>query len=444
MLATSYWHVNDLLTIKSGYHLGYFWTKMRQSTKIFIIPTSVILALVAIQVVWIFQLVVTKERIFNEKATIAIGATVGALNNDTELCSNMEGICNGKVMQNCPLRLTQTDEQKIDSVLRYYLNYYQLKPDYSLIISKNGKTISKTKTLANSDNKYVKKLPVNGGRDKIEFQLSLPGKYSYITKEIGFLFIASIALIFLISFFYIKTIISYRKEKLLAQRTTDFLNTITHEFNTPLTNIGLASKMLRKSVNTINQDKTETYFKILLNETEKLKSQVANILNVAALEKGELILNEQTIDLHEILKERLNCFVVQLEALEFKVHLQLSATNSVIWGDPDLLSNTFNNLIENALKYSPNTCELTITSYNQADMIYIEFADKGIGIAPENHALIFTNYFRVNTGNIHNVKGFGIGLAYVKKVIELHQGKILVNSELGHGATFKIILSNLK
>ncbi len=416
---------------------------MKQKTNIFIIPTAALLSLLAIQVVWIFQLVATKERIFNEKANMAISGTVNALNRDTELCSNMGEMCMGKVMQNCPIRLTRTDEQKIDSVLKYYLKYYQLKPDYSLIISKNGKTISKADTRTATNNKYIKKLPVNCGKDEIEFQLSLPGKYSYITKEIGFLFIASVLLIILISIFYIKTIISYKKEKMLAQRTTDFLNTVTHEFNTPLTNIGLATKMLRKSILS-DQNKTETYFGILQSENEKLKSQVANILSIAALEKGDLVLNRQAVDLHEVLTERINCFTMQMEALNFKVHLQLFATNSIISGDRDLLSNTFNNLIENALKYSPEVRELTITTLNHADTISIEFKDKGIGIAPENHSLIFSNYFRVNTGDIHNVKGFGIGLAYVQKVIALHQGKILVSSELGEGATFTVILPAMK
>lgn len=375
---------------------------------------------------------------------MAISGTVNALNNDTELCSNMGGMCRGEVMQNCPLRLSRTDERKIDSVLKQFLDYYQLKTDYSLIISKNGKTISKTKISGNTNNKYIKKLPVNGGRDEIEFQLSLPGKYSYITKEIGLLFSASIALILLISIFYIKTIISYRKEKLLSQRTTDFLNTITHEFNTPLTNIGLASKMLRKSIDSSDEKKTGTYLEILHTENEKLKSQVANILNVNALEKGDLIFTLQVIDMHDLLTERINCFGVQLENLKFKVHLKLLAANSIVSGDRDLLINTVNNLIENALKYSPGTKELIITTGNHSDMINIEFEDKGIGIAPENHRLIFQNYFRVNTGNIHNVKGFGIGLAYVQKVIELHHGKIQVVSELGHGSTFIVALPHLK
>lgn len=417
---------------------------MKQNTKTFLLPTLALFALLVIQVVWIFQLVATKERIFNEKANMAISGTVNALNNDTELCSNMGGMCIGEVMQNCPLRLSRTDERKIDSVLRQYLVYYQLKTDYSLIISKNGKTISKTKISGNTNNKYIKKLSVNGGRDEIEFQLSLPGKYSYITKEIGLLFSASIALIVLISIFYIKTIISHRKEKLLSQRTTDFLNTVTHEFNTPLTNIGLASKMLRKSIDSSDQKKMETYLGILHNENEKLKSQVANILNINALEKENLLHNIQMVDIHDLLTERINCFGVQLENLNFKVHLKLLAVNNIISGDWDLLTNTVNNLIENALKYSPHTRELTITTSDHPGTINIEFADKGIGIAPENHRLIFMNYFRVNTGNIHNVKGFGIGLAYVQKVIELHHGKIHVVSELGHGATFIVVLPNLK
>lgn len=416
---------------------------MKQNTKIFIIPTAALLILLVIQVIWIFQLVATKERIFNEKANMAISGTVNALNYDRELCSNMREMCSGAVMENCSLRLSQTDEKKIDSVLRHYLNYYQLNPDYSLIISKNGKTISKANNRLKAGTNYVKKLPVNGGRDEIEFRLSLPGKYSYITKEIGLLFVASIALIILISIFYIKTIISYRKEKQLAQRTTDFLNTITHEFNTPLTNIGLASKMLRKKIGPSDQ-KTETYFEILHSENEKLKSQVASILNINALEQDDLPLNIQAVDIHEVLRERINCFCVQLENLKFKVHLDLSATNSIVSGDRDLLSNMVNNLIENALKYSPKKRELTIITSNHADTIRIEFADKGIGIAPENHPFVFMNYFRVNTGDVHNVKGFGIGLAYVQKVVELHQGKIHLTSELGQGATFTIVLSNLK
>jgi len=410
---------------------------MKNTKLIFIVSLVSLISLLVIQISWIYQTAKAKEELFNEKATMVLSRTVETLNSDVELCTNMKMCCSGD-KENCPMFLAVADKRKIDSVLNYYMNFYQFHIDYSFDVLQDGKSMTTSEQNAWSGNIYKKRLEEVANKNGIELNLLLPDQSTFIRKEIGGIFISSVFLILIVSFFFFKTSISLIREKRLSLRTTQFLNTITHEFKTPMTNISLAGKMLNKNAEKLSTEKISQYTSIILAENEKLKLQVEQILNMAALERGEVILSLSKVDVHKLIEERVKCLSVQFENKKDELIVDLTASEFIINGDPIHLSNVINNLIENALKYTPEHSKIEIRSTNKNGKLILEISDNGVGIPKEYHELIFKEYFRIPSGNIHDVKGFGLGLAYVKKVVDLHQGTITLDSKPGKGSTFRI------
>lgn len=412
---------------------------MKKTKLIFIVSLVSLISLLVIQINWIYQTAKAKEELFNEKATMVLSRTVETLNTDLELCSKMKMCCSGK-RENCPMFLAVADRQKIDSVLNHFMNFYHFHIDYSFDVLQGGKSITNEEPNNWSGNVFKKQLEEVANKNGIELNLYLPDQSTFIRKEIGGIFISSIFLIVIVSYFFFKTSLSLLREKSLSLRTTHFLNTITHEFKTPMTNIGLAGKMLRKNADKLDNVKVLQYTSIILDENEKLKLQVDQILNMVALERNELMLSFSSVNIHSLIMERIKCLSVQFENKNNELSTNFSATEFIVNGDPMHLSNVFNNIIENAIKYSTANSKIHIQSTNKNGKLHIEIIDNGIGIAKEYHDLIFTEYFRVPSGNIHDVKGFGLGLAYVKKVIELHHGSITIESQPEKGSKFIIQL----
>ena len=219
----------------------------------------------------------------------------------------------------------------------------------------------------------------------------------------------------------------------------DFINNMTHELKTPISTISLSSEMLlQDSKNSAEQVKK--YAGIIYEENKRLEQQVERVLNVAKLDKNELVLNKEAFDLQELLiqlKENFEAFQPEKTS---KLNLNLSESSHILLADPVHLTNVFYNLMDNAVKYSKEDVQISITTKLSSPYLVIEFSDKGIGISKEHQKAIFDKFFRVPTGNIHNVKGFGLGLYYVKLIIEGHKGNIAVKSNVGEGTTFAIRL----
>ena len=262
-------------------------------------------------------------------------------------------------------------------------------------------------------------------------------------EEMGLLFITSVILILVVLVMFWRTLLSLMKEKKISEHTTDFLNNMTHEFKTPLTNISLAGKMLVKEPNIRLEDKIKHYSGIILEENEKLRLQVEQVLSMTALERGEIPLRKTELDFHLLIEECLKCISIQIENKHGNLNLSLEADRCVVLGDKTHLINALCNLIDNAIKYSKEELELSIQTYNNGDNLVVAFSDKGLGIEKEYQKKVFDKFFRVPTGDVHDVKGFGLGLAYVKKIVELHGGTIELESEKGKGTTFTITLPNV-
>lgn len=246
------------------------------------------------------------------------------------------------------------------------------------------------------------------------------------------------ALLLILSFYF--TVYFLFRQKRLSEMKSDFINNMTHEFKTPLATISLASEMLMKK--SINEDaeKTYRYANIIFEENTRLQVQVEQILNISSMERGEIKLKPQETDMHHLISKVVANFDLIIRERKGNLRQALEAPNPMLVVDRLHMTNVLSNLLDNANKYSPAPPEIAITTSNSKDGLLISVEDKGIGISLENQKHIFKNLFRVPTGNIHNVKGFGIGLFYVRAIIEAHNGKIKLWSEPGVGSRFDIYL----
>lgn len=405
---------------------------------IFIIISSLSLLIVLIiQVNWILQTAKIKEEFFNEKANMVLSRTTEALRSDKETCKKIGACADFDNNAELTSRLGKNEVHIIDSLFNHYMKFYNFHIDYSFEVMKPGSmTVINETGFANYN--YNKSLDEAGSKNGIELKLSFPEKKQYIIAELGSMFLTSVILILVVLFMFWRTVISLIKEKKISEYTTEFLNNMTHEFKTPLTNIALAGKMIIKDSTLKQEEKIKHYSGIILEENEKLRLQVEQMLSMTALERGEIPLHKEELDFHELIKESLKCISVQIENRQGILKLNLNAKNYMIKGDKTHLTNSFCNLIDNAIKYSKERPEISITTYNSDHNLIIEVQDKGIGINKEYQKQVFDKFFRVPTGDVHDVKGFGLGLAYIKKIVQLHAGTIQLHSEKGKGTSFSI------
>jgi two-component system phosphate regulon sensor histidine kinase PhoR len=237
--------------------------------------------------------------------------------------------------------------------------------------------------------------------------------------------------------FAISTII---RQKKVSEVTRDFINNMTHEFKTPISTISLACQALQEPDMRTNSRILDRYLAIIKDENNRLGHQVEKVLQIASLEKGDFKLKLENVDVHQLLNKAGENMKLSIESEGGQLTMQLEATRTVIQADKVHLTNIFYNLLDNATKYSPQHPQITITTEDGRNGIIISIADKGVGISKDVINRIFDKFYRVPTGNIHNVKGFGLGLSYVKTMIDAHHGQITVQSEPGHGSTFTIFL----
>ena len=400
-----------------------------RTTLFIFVSSNALLIVLIIQVNWIYNTAKIKEEIFNEKANLVLSKTAEALSTDTAACRNMEE-CLGK------------DEiHKTDSLFSSSMQFYNFHIDYAFEVKQPDGSVAPSES-GLKNNVYKKRLEEEATKNGLELNMILPGKKQFLLQEMGLLFITSVILIIIVLVLFWRTIRSLINEKRISEHTTDFLNNMTHEFKTPLTNIALAGKMIGKEFSYGHDEKIKHYSGIILEENEKLRLQVEQVLSMTALERGEIPLRKEELNFHQLINDSLKCISIQIENLHGELILNLNAGNDIIFGDKTHLTNALNNLIDNAIKYSNGKPEITIETHNDGQKFIAIVSDKGIGIDKLYRKKVFDKFFRVPTGDVHNVKGFGLGLAYIKKIVELHNGTIDLRSESGKGTAFIITLTN--
>ena len=247
-------------------------------------------------------------------------------------------------------------------------------------------------------------------------------------------------IILLVMVFFAYSLVIIFRQKKLSEVKNDFINNMTHELKTPISTISLSSEMLMRMPNGDDFNKIKRYAGIIYDENKRLEHQVERVLNVAKLDKDKLVLNKEKINIEEILVQLSDNFKLIENKKGSEILLEIGDVSHEITADPVHITNVIHNLTDNALKYSGENANIKISTSRSKKELVIHFVDQGIGIKKEHLKSIFDKFYRVPTGNIHNVKGYGLGLYYVKLIVESHQGSILVQSTINKGSTFTIKL----
>ena len=247
---------------------------------------------------------------------------------------------------------------------------------------------------------------------------------------------AGLLLVLILCFGY--TIFSILRQKKVSEMKTDFINNMTHEFKTPVSTIMIASEALKDQEIVADKARVARLAHVIYEENARLGSHIERVLNVARIEKNDFKLEKKPLDVNDMIAVVVDSMELKLQKNNAVITLQLDAENAIISADELHFSNVIYNLIDNAIKYSPDTPEITISTFNKNDQLVIRVADKGIGMNRDQQTKIFEQFYRIPTGNVHDVKGFGLGLSYVNTIVKRLNGTISVRSEKEKGSEFEL------
>ena len=408
----------------------------------------VILAIIIIQIFWVKGALTISQNQFDQTVNIAL----------REVAENIAKHKKASFQYKNPVKKI-SDNQYIVSVnaeidaelLDYYLvsrfDYFNIKQDveYSIhdCLSKELMYCNYIQKDKPQDYKTQHNLPKFEGFDYY-FSVSFPHNSITSMHNVPMWIITSIVLMMAVLFFLYALFVIVRQRNItLVQK--DFINNMTHEFKTPISTISLIQQTLSDPEIANNPAKLRTYSEIIGVETKRLNSQVEKVLNIAKIEKGQFSLNKENIAVHEVI-DQLVSNIENTEGVEHQVKITSTqnAKDDIIKADNVHFTNILFNLVDNAIKYGGNPPEVKIDTANHGNKIIISITDNGKGIDKKEVKKIFDKFYRIPTGNVHNVKGFGLGLYYVQKIMEAHKWKIRVNSELGKGTTFEIEIPIIK
>ncbi len=275
--------------------------------------------------------------------------------------------------------------------------------------------------------------------------LIVPQKQDFVWRQMFWMIFGAVLFTSIIFTAFFITIRAYLNQKKLSEIKSDFINNMTHEFKTPLATISLAVDALRNQKVVNDPVKTAYFSNIIKDENKRMNKQVETILQAAILDKQEVQLNMKPVHAHELITVALKNVVLPIQDKNGKLEVHLDAPHDCVLADDVHFTNIINNLLDNAVKYSnPDNLVIKLTTSNVGNLLRIKIEDNGIGMNKETLTRIFEKFYRAHTGNIHNVKGFGLGLSYVKSIVDAHKGKIKAESIFGKGSCFTIDLALLK
>lgn len=313
---------------------------------------------------------------------------------------------------------------------------------YFSVINNEGKEIYQSDNfdyLATDVESYSQLLFPNDPAPQANYiKIYFPTKQKFIANSR--LFFSSVIFTLILLFTFILTMVIISRQKRLSEMRTDFMNNMTHELKTPVSTISLAAEMLHDESVVKSPNLLANLTQTIRDETKRLTQQIEKVLQMSIFEKESSALKLQEMDINELLLNIAGTFAIKVENTGGDIQTELDAEESTIWVDEVHFTNIIFNLMDNAVKYSNGTLILRLKTWNEKNKLYISIEDNGIGIAKNNLKRIFEKFYRVPTGSIHNVKGFGLGLAYVKKVVTDHGGNITVESELNKGTRFIIAM----
>jgi signal transduction histidine kinase len=339
------------------------------------------------------------------------------------------------------------DFRQLNEILDRQLDFNGLNiPHYFSVINKDGKEIYKSKGFESglSEKDYYTQIlfPNDPSPQANYLYIYFPTRSNYILSSI--LTLPSLIFTALLLFTFILTIVIISRQKRLSEMRTDFMNNMTHELKTPVSSISLASQMLNDPSLTKSTDMILQLSGIIKDETKRLSQQIDKVLQMSIFEKESAALKLKEMDINELILNIAGNFAIKVESKGGTIETDLNAEDPYACVDEVHFTNIIYNLMDNALKYSNGTLLLKVNTWNEKGKLLISVEDNGIGIKKGNLKRIFDKFYRIPTGSVHNVKGFGLGLAYVKKVVTDHKGTIRAESELNIGTKFIISIPQKK
>ena len=349
-----------------------------------------------------------------------------------------------------------------DKPLRERINFKMLDQDIKTELMNNGIDIPYHFTVSTQDGREVYRCPdyTEEGEDYTYSQalfrndpsnkmgvvkIHFPDMSSYIFSGVRFM-IPSVAFTVVLLVTFIFTIVVIFRQKRYTEIKNDFINNMTHELKTPISSISLAAQMLNDEAVTKSPVMMKHLGGVINDESKRLRFLVEKVLQMSMFDRKKAIFKKKELNLNDLVESVANTFTLRVEHTGGHITTELNATEPTIYVDEMHFTNVIFNLLDNAVKYrNPDRpVELTVKTWNDKEKLYFSVKDNGMGIKKENLKKIFEKFYRVHTGNVHDVKGFGLGLAYVKKMVDLHKGEIHVESERGKGTKFIISLPIIK
>lgn len=407
-----------------------------------------ILGLVITQIYWVRKALELRDREFNDRVTVAlqeVGQDILQMAGDStevppvrQLASNYFVVSTTDTLHPFLLeRMLRDGFEKHGVKVNFEYTLYDCFTD-SIIYGRLVRMDEKD----DSDHDRPESLPklVNEGH---YFGVWFPEKKTYIIGQMGFWVFSSLALLVVIVFFgYTLGVILHQKR--LSEIKNDFINNMTHEFKTPITTITASTEMLMSGRMDADPDKRKRYYRMILDESNRLKLQVEKVLQMAQFDKERIKLNRSQHNIHDLIERAVASVQILIDEHQCTIRFNLAAINPMVSVDELHFTNVIRNLLDNAIKYGPDQQTISIATNETDRHIAVAITDQGPGISPDQHKDIFSKFYRVPTGDVHNVKGFGLGLYYVRSIIEAHQGKVGLESVVGRGSTFVVTLPKSK
>ncbi len=449
-----------------------------------------------IQLIWFKSSIDQDEKIFNDKVTLALGLVKEKILEDAQKTDYIKDyyskrnknlldkrvirqyekilksasskwerqqreweINSNEILRNPSAYLNKINKNNLDRYLAHELNQQGVTLDYDYGVFSNESNsfiiINGNYVAEIGDNNQASNIHTGNGLYDSQYNIPLfanqsteagylklffPEKTEWLWSSVMPSLLMSALFTGLILFCFGFTIYVIRRQKMVSEMKTDFINNMTHEFKTPIATISLAADSINNPKILPNGDKVKRFTSIIKQENNRMLNQVEKVLQMAKLDKKDFDIKLTEIDIHDIIHRAADNISLKLDRKDGSIAMDLRAENHIIMGDKTHISAIINNLLDNAEKYTPETPEIKIETENVNGNISISITDNGIGMTKVQKKHIFEKFYRVSTGNIHNVKGFGLGLSYVKVIVDAHKGSISVKSKSGEGSTFTVLI----
>lgn len=419
---------------------------------IIILATISIVGIVITQVYWVRRAFDLKERQFDQTLQVSLQdvaekiskfnkTTLPSANVVTQVSSDYYIVhINSVIDANLLEHYLKTDFKKHQIEVDFEYGIYDCTTEkmvYGNYINfSNPQSIGKPKTELPKWDKFT-----------YYFGVHFPNRATYLASEMEIWIFSSLILLVVIVFFAY-TLFAIFEQKRLAEIQKDFINNMTHEFKTPISTIAISADVLSHPAILENPTRLKKYVSIIRNENNRLKNQVERVLQLAKVEQSAFDLQKEKVEMHDFIREVTASLALKVQDGQTgsgkvgELIYDLQAKNQCVEADKVHLTNVCYNLIDNAIKYCDKAPQITISTYNQGNKFMLCIKDNGMGIPEKYHKRVFEKFFRVPTGNLHDVKGFGIGLNYVKSVVKAHKWQISISSRIGEGSEFQIAMPN--